>query len=289
MDDDGRAIDALERQVAAGSVDAAARYDLAVLLLSEYEQRPQPALLGRAREQLTRAVLLQPAHAPSHAALGYTFDLEEDGAERALECFRKAHRLAPQIKTWEIFGLTLLAETGREDEAIAGMESAAPTHDVDLRTLREELMRAGFPTDARTLLANGFLHARNFFRSDLLDEAERILNRLDRGRKRRVAAGELAACRGMQRELERRFDRANVPAAIRPLARWARRYGVGDDVCRPLLLKRLSRTERATLIRKVDERSETIHAWLDTFGAGSMPIEAGAFLYLLSGVDEIRG
>jgi len=93
----------------------------------------------------------------------------------------------------------------------------------------------------------------------------------------------------MQRELERRFDRATVPAAIRPLARWARRYGVGDDVCRPLLLKRLSRTERATLIREVDERSATIHAWLDTFGAGSMPIEAAAFLYLLSGVDEIRG
>jgi tetratricopeptide (TPR) repeat protein len=92
------AIELLERKVAANVDDAAARYQLAVLLLDEYGRVSEPELLSRAREQLTRAVQLRPKHAPSHAALGYTYDLTEDGAEQALVCFREARRLNPRDK-----------------------------------------------------------------------------------------------------------------------------------------------------------------------------------------------
>jgi tetratricopeptide (TPR) repeat protein len=290
MSGDGHAIEVLERRLAADADDADSCYKLAILLLDEYSSvsDPDPERLDRAREHLKRAIALRPAHAPSHAALGYAYARDEPGAEQALECFREARRLDPRDKVSDVYVLTLLVAAGREEDALAEIEAAAPRHGVDLQALRGELTRAGFPADAYTLLANGFIHAGNFFRSALGDEAERVRNALERGRKRRVAAEELASCREAQRELERSFDVSRVPEPIRPLATWASRYGVGDDHCRPLLLKRLSKKQRAELIRRVDAHAETIGAWLNSFAQGLMPAEAGAFLYLMEGVEEVR-
>jgi hypothetical protein len=79
-----------------------------------------------------------------------------------------------------------------------------------------------------------------------------------------------------------------VPESVRALATWASRYGVGDDYCRPFLLKRLSKKQRMTLTRSVDENAQAIQAWLDSFGGAPMPAEAAAFLYLTIGMEEIR-
>jgi hypothetical protein len=212
----------------------------------------------------------------------------DDGAERALVSFREAHRLDPKHRVYDVYVLTLLQQTGREAEALAEIEAASSRHDVDLHALRSELIAAGMPADAMTLLLNGFIHARNFFRSDLADQAEAIRNRRERGRARRLAAAELKHCTEEQRALQKRFDPTRVPESIRALATWASRYGVGDDYCRPLLLKRLSKKQRAKLTREVDDHAEAIQSWLDSFGQELMPTEAAAFMYLTIGVEEIR-
>ena len=67
---------------------------------------------------------------------------------------------------------------------------------------------------------------------------------------------------------------------------WASRYGLGDDYCRPFMLKRLAKKQRAELVRAVNRHATAIHAWLDTFAAGKMPAEAAAFMYLTLGVEE---
>jgi len=281
---------ALEQKLRADEDDAVALYQLGVLLIEDYDwlDDERPVLLDRAAAHLTRAVRLRPSHAASHAALGYAHDLAADGAEAALACFREAHRLKPRDRVYDVYVLTLLAVTGREQEAIAGIEAAAPVHDANLTTLRRELIAAGMPADADNLLHNGFIRARNFFKSSLMDEAERIRNRLEPGRARRESIAERKRCAEDQQELEKAFDVSRVPAALRALAAWASRYGVGDDACRPLLLGKLSRARRAKLIRDVDEHAGAIQAWLDSFGQRPMSTEAAAFMYLAQGVEEIR-
>ena len=288
MNDVANAIGILKKKNSVNADDAASRYQLAVLLLDEYGRAYDPELLSDAREHLTRAIELRPKHARSHAALGYTYDLTEGGAEQALACFREARRLDPRDRQGDVYVLTLLEATGREEEALAEIEDAAPRHDVDLDALRRELTAAGMPRNAGSLLLNGFIRARNFFRSSLADEAERILNALEPGRAREVAAAERKRCTENQRRLGRSFDALRVPESVRALATWASRYGVGDDYCRPFLLKRLSKKQRMALTREVDENAQAIQTWLDSFGGAPMPPEAAAFLYLTIGVEEIR-
>jgi tetratricopeptide (TPR) repeat protein len=287
MSDNAHAIQALETRVGAKPDDAAARYQLAVLLLDECSRAFDQGLMDRARDQLERAMALDPAHAPSHAALGYTYDIMR-GTERALDCFREARLLDPRHREYQVYAITLLVDLDREEDALAEIADAARRQKVDLAALRRDLTNAAFPVDARTLLVNGFIAARSFFKSSLRDEAERILNTLDRDRKRRVAADDLEGCTKAQRELARSFDASKLPGPLRPLAAWALRYGVGDDVCRPLLLNLMPRKQQVELIHDVDEHAEEINAWLNSFPAGEMSSEASAFLFLLEGVEEIR-
>ncbi|HVJ10089.1 MAG TPA: hypothetical protein VNC62_00825, partial [Burkholderiales bacterium] len=137
------------------------------------------------------------------------------------------------------------------------------------------------------LLRNGFIHARNFLRSRLGDEAERIQNRLRPGRAKREADAQHERCLQDQRELERSFDASRVPASLGALSSLASRYGVGDDYCRPYLLQRLQKKQRAELVRAVHRLASPLHAWLDTFPEGKMPVEAAALMYLALGADEI--
>jgi len=183
---------------------------------------------------------------------------------------------------------TLLVELEREEEALKLLAAMAPRHGVKLAKLKADLAKAAFPVDAHHILINGFIHARNFLRSYLEDEAERMRNSIDRGRKCRVAKEELDRCRQDQLELERSFDPKRVPASIRALASAASRYGVGDDVCRPLLMRKIPKKEREKLIRQADKLAKVIHKWLDTFAEGKMTSEAAAFMYLMNGVEEIR-
>ncbi len=281
------AIESLEARVAAEAGDAAARYKLAVLLLEAHHWSRERRQVSRARDVLKEAVKRRPKHAPSHAVLGYIYDNSGlRAAKHALACMREAHRLNPRDRICEVYLITLLQESGREKEALAAITAAAPRHKVDLKKVRRELAKARFRADAASLLMNGFIRARNFLKSRLGDEAERILNSLKPGRAQREAAAQHERCVQDQRELERSFDASRVPESVRALSRWASRYGLGDDYCRPFLLKRLAKKQRAELVRAVNRHATAIHAWLDTFAAGKMPAEAAAFMYLTLGVEE---
>jgi tetratricopeptide (TPR) repeat protein len=267
---------------------AKALYEEAILLLDEHATEGGEDRRERAGALLSQAIASRPAHARSHAALGHVYDMEENMEERALACFREAHRLDPKDKVAEVYALVLLAEMGREAEALAAIEAAAPRHELDLALLRCQLAEAHFPADARTLVGNGFLRPSNYFNSWLGREAARIRNRREPGRAGRHAQAERQDCWGFQRKLEERFEVSRVPRELHELAVWASRYGVGDDYCRPYLLKRLTKKQKQTLIRAVDAHADAIDRWLNAFAPGEMSDEAAAFMYLAEGAEEIR-
>jgi hypothetical protein len=269
-------------------VSASRDYEDAILLLDIQEPSGNRKRLFQARRHLELAITQRPKHAASHAALGYTNDRLGRRDEQALACFREALRLAPRDRISEVYVLTLLAEMGREKEALAGIKAAAKRHELNLAKLRRELAAARFPADARSLVMNGFIHARNFMRSAIADKAERIRDVRAPGRAQRRAEAERKACGEDQKALARGFEASRVPAEIRALAPLASRYGVGDDVCRPFLLRSLTKAQRDKLIRAVDAHADEINAWLDGFPGGKMTTEAAAFLYLTEGVEEIR-
>jgi hypothetical protein len=206
--------------------------------------------------------------------------------EQALACFREARRLDPHDRPTEVYFLGLLEQTSPSSQVLAEIEAAAVRHDVDLPALRSKLQEAGMPIDARTLLINGFWAPK--FKSTIADEAELIMGALRPGRARKEAAAQRKRCTEDQGQLERSFDASRVPDSLRTLATWASRYGVGDDYCRPYLLRRLPKKERTALVRAVDDNADAIHTWLNSFGDGPMPAEAAAFMYLALGAEEIR-
>jgi tetratricopeptide (TPR) repeat protein len=283
----------LERRIAEKPRDARAHYQLAVLLLATRDLYAfilpdTEGVLTRAEKLLVRAIEIDPKHARSYAKLGYTYHQRGDRLEQALASFQKARELDPKNAIVDVYVPTILVEMYREPEALAELTAVARRQKVNLVKLRKELARVGFPADARTILANGFIRARNFLWSATVNEAERIENSLDRGRKQRVAREELDECMKHQRELKRAFYASRVPAAIRSLASAASRFGVGDDVCRPILMKRIPKQQLGKLIKASDKLAKKVNEWLNTFPEGQMSTEAAAFMYLLSGIDEIR-
>jgi tetratricopeptide (TPR) repeat protein len=282
----------LEQRIADDPGDAKAHYQLAVLLLATWDLRAFDSgdvdgVLARAERLLSRAIDLDPKHAPAHATLGFTFH-QRGTLELALASFLMVRRLNPKDEIVDVYVPTILVEMQRDAEALVELSDVARRQKVDLPALRAKLAKVAFPTDARTLLKNGFIHARNFFWSRLTKEAERIQNSLDRDRKARVAKGARDECRGHQRDLKQGFDTSRVPASIRALAPAASRYGVGDDVCRPLLMKKIPRKDRAKLIEQVDKLAARIDDWLRAFPEAQMSHEAAAFMYLMEGVEEMR-
>jgi tetratricopeptide (TPR) repeat protein len=285
-------IQILERRIAEKPSDARVHYQLAVLLLATrdlhaFHTPDAEGVLTRAEKLLIRAIELDPEHALSYAKLGFTYH-QLGRLEQALASFQTARELDPKDATVDVYVPTILVEMYREPEAMAELTAVARRRKVNLAKLRKALANVGFPADARTILANGFIRARNFSWSAMMDEAERIRNSLDRGRKQRLAREELGECMEHQRELKRAFDASRVPPALRSLASAASRFGVGDDVCRPILMKRIQKKQRERLIRDSDKLARKVDEWLNTFPEGQMSTEAAAFMYLLNGIDEIR-
>jgi tetratricopeptide (TPR) repeat protein len=261
-------------------------YEQALLLLDDIEFLRRPARWPRARTLLEHAVKEEPKRAKAHAALGYVHEMLGD-MNRALPSMQEALRLDPGNKIYQVCVPTLLAWMGKERQALAEIRRIAPRHGLDLAKMRRELRAMKAPANALNLIG-GFIHARNFLRSALSREAERIRNRADPGRQAREAKAQHERCVQDQRDLKRRFKAANVPTELKSLSAWAVRYGIGDDYCRPYLLKRLPREDRAKLIKALDAKAAVLQAWLDSFGQAPMPDEAAACMYLASGVEEIR-
>ena len=260
-------------------------FDSGLLELETYLLHSDDAALERVVRAFRQAVALCPENASYRAALGFILDVAGYGNE-AVVALREAHRQNPEDEEVAVLLATVLAESGAETEALEAVEEAALSQQVDLTSLRQELQAAAMPTDARTLIANGFVHARNFLRSRYEEEIDRARRSIAPQDAMRRAAAELQECRAMQQALERDFDARQVPISFRDATRWASRIGIGDDVCRGIALAGLASEERVEMQRVLSDHASSIHAWLDGFEVGTMPPEAGAFMYLLLAVEE---
>lgn len=284
------AIAVLEQRAVVAPDDGDAHYQLAVLLLaadadSHYYRKA--STLQRARKLLERAVELQPSKANRHALLGFVLTHRARDHGAAIDSFRRALRLNPKDKIVQVFIVALLAEMGREREALEALATAARAQKVNLAPHRAALRKAKMPATADNML-QAFIRPRNFFVSNLWREAERLRKKIQPAAHNEQIKSERDDCVRRQRELTRSFDSARVPPALRALASAAARYGVGDDVCRPLLMKRMSKKTRDRLNRDAQRLAEPIAKWLDGFAAGAMSDEAAAYMYLLEGLDDLR-
>lgn len=246
----------------------------------------EAASLPRAVEAFRSATDLESDNSGYWVGLGFALDAS-DLPREALAAFRRANELSPDDEEAEVFVLTLLSELGPESEAMAAVEAHAERTGVDLTSLRDDLTAAGMPVDARALLMNGFIRARNFVRSRLEDEIERSQRTQDPEDWAQEVESERRSCTEMQAELERAVEIDRVPPELRDVTEWAIRLGVGDDVCRRSLVEGLTTDERSVVLDVIRERATSIHRWLDTFEDGPMTREAGAFMYLLLGVEEM--
>jgi tetratricopeptide (TPR) repeat protein len=264
---------------------AQARFERGLAELHQYLFHFEEAALPRAVNFFRSATTLAPDEASHWAALGFALDAS-DLPEEAMAALRCANEVDPEDEEVEVFVLTLFSELGPEREAMAAVEALAKRKGVDIEFLREELADAGMPVDARALLMNGFLRARNFLRSTLEDAIERSQRKRDPEEWARQAEAERRECLEMQEELQSNFDYDQVPAGLHDVMPWAVRLGVGDDVCRSMLVERLTTGERSSLHGVIRKQASSIQLWLDTFDDKPMTPEAAAFMYLLLGMEE---
>jgi len=260
-----------------------ARFEQGLRELDRYLFHLEDAALPHAIQSFRAATELTPQHLESWVALGFALDAAgiPDEAATALRCARK---IAPDDQEIEVFVTTLLSESGPESEALESVRALAERRGVDLESLRSNLNAADMPTDSRTVLLNGFLSARSFVRSRLED----LIARQARCTEATLqAAADEDECDALQEDLRASLDVDCLPGQFRELTPWVIRLGIGDDVCRGLLMEDLTRAERAELHRLIQLHAPRVHDWLDKFDDESMTPEAAAFMYLLLGVEEM--
>jgi predicted Zn-dependent protease len=304
-------IEILERRVAENAEDAKSIYQLAVLLedqrTSDFHSghtRHEEAIarltsgdieldaltskaLSRIRTLLTRVISLQPGHARAHAQLGHTLVTLGDH-EQALAMFRISRTLDPGRACVDVYVAEMLATLERDAEFTTEIEALAKRQKVSLKAHRAEIAKTGWK-ETPDLLMQAFIRAGNFLASEIADEAERIRNSLVKGRKKKLAKLEMDDCAARQKQLRKEFRTAKVPKALRSLAAAASKYGIGDDVCRPMIMKKVPKAARARLIKAVDKLAPKVEVWLDSFGGGDkMTVEAAAYMYLYEAIEEIR-
>lgn len=135
------------------------------------------------------------------------------------------------------------------------------------------------------------------------DWDRRTLERLDEQVRRRALAARAAAegtrftryltteagyCERERREALAGFDRAAVPQDLRALIAVARRFGVGDDVCRALFIRKAPAADRKAAIAAVDAAADRIDRWLKSESGPPYRREAAAFFWLLEAVEEMK-
>ena len=288
-------IEILERRIAEDAEDVKSIYQLAVLLEDELIRDPQRQdddswnkSLARVRTLLTRVITLDPKHARAHAHLAHTLSMLLE-FEQSLAMFRLARTLDPKRTSADVSVATILAALERDDEFFVEIKALAKRQKVDLKAFRAEVKATTDFDITPDILLQAFIRPDSSMRSELMDEAERIRNSLVKGRKKKLAKQELDECLARQKQLRKEFRATKVPKALRSLAAAASRYGIGDDVCRPLIMKRVPKATRARLIKAVDKLAIPVNEWLDSFGGGDkMSTEAAAYMYLYEAIEEIR-
>lgn len=288
-------IEILERRIADDAEDAKSIYQLAVLLEDELVRDPQRQdeaywnkELARIRTLLTRVVTLDPKHGKAHAHLAHVLSMLLE-FEQALAMFRLARTLDPKRTSADVSVATILAAMERDEEFFVEIKALAKRQKVDLQAFRAEVKATTNFDLTPDILLQAFIRPDISMRNELADEAERIRNSLVKGRKQKLAKQEIADCVARQKQLKKEFTAMKVPKALRSLAAAASTYGIGDDVCRPQIMKKVPKATRVRLIKAVDKLAPQVQAWLDSFGGGeNMTVEAAAYMYLYEAIEEIR-
>ncbi len=84
------------------------------------------------------------------------------------------------------------------------------------------------------------------------------------------------------------FDERVVPEEVRELIPLARRFGIGDDSCRALVIRRTRAAERRIAAAAVAARADRVEAWLTSQGGPPYGREAACFFWLLEAAEEMR-
>ncbi len=269
--------------VRANPLDARAHYGVGLLhLLSDAGTR---APLRAALRSALRSAALKADSADVHALLAMIYHELQD-PKRALVSAREASRLKPRDRDYANFLLLMLAAAGRMAEFRALLPVVAKLFGRDLRKTAAELRKVHCRVSAANIYLNTFPHARNFLKSRLETDAERLEKIYAPGRVEAGQREELSHALASRKAI--RIARSRVPAPLRPVIPLARKWGIGDDADRGLLGRRVSPAERAKLRRGLPVRvRRQIDEWLNTFAPGSMTDEAAAFMYLLEAYEEI--
>ena len=288
-------IEILERRIADDAEDARSIYQLAVLLEDELWLDPRRddeaywnKALARIRTLLTRVITIDRKHAKAYAQLGHTLGLMGE-YEQALAMFRLSRKLDPKRASVDVSVADMLATLDRNDDFHQEIEALAKRQKVDLKAHIAEVKATTTFEITPDILLQAFIKPFNYLRSELNDEAERIRNSLVKGRKKKLAKAEAEDCAARQKQLKKEFKATRVPKELRSLAAAASKYGIGDDVCRPMIMKKVPKATRMRLIKAVDKLSPKVQTWLDSFGGGDrMSVEAAAYMYLYEAIEEIR-
>lgn len=260
--------------------DPEALYQRALGLVDPSRRGRTARDLERARNLLVEALRMRRNFAAAHSLLAYV-DIELDNPGTAVRALRVAVRLKPRNRTYRRFLLELLDRAGLVRQLRAELPKAAAVENVDLASIRCELLRAGLPADASTVRLNAFPAGKAHFESDLLDAVENL--RRDSVVERDHVDDARAARQAV------RIDGRRVPPALRKAIGLARQWGIPDDAYRADLTSRISSAERAAMRRVLSiSLRRRINAWLDTFhDTRSLSAEATHFMYLLEAFDEI--
>ena len=84
------------------------------------------------------------------------------------------------------------------------------------------------------------------------------------------------------------LDPENVPSYLHDLIPLVTKWGIGDDIIRDDLHKKITEEDKKELIQLLKGRTHEINAWLDSFGSNLMSNEAASFMYMMLGLDEMR-
>jgi hypothetical protein len=103
----------------------------------------------------------------------------------------------------------------------------------------------------------------------------------------RYLSTETDFCERERVEALRGFDETMVPADLTDLVPTAQRFGIGDDVCRALVIRRTRATDRKTIVAAAQPRTGRIQAWLDTLGDPPYGRESACFFWFLEALEEI--
>lgn len=266
---------------------AVAQYELGILLLNRYLRTSNKASRVKAIQSLRKTIAPSPRHVRAHAALGRLLvDNDKSMAEATAE-WGKAHiSLNPRNRIYEVYFITLMCLTGRTEDTIRLIASAAQRRGVDVVSVRRGLLSAGLDADPETVVRNAFIRTRHFLDSWVWDEKERILNSHSATRRSQLRQDESTVCRQFRDTLNKSFRTNNIPSQSATLIPLALRYGIGDDCCQEYFICRMSAQDRGALRKAANTFGTKIHECLDSFGNGEMHIEATTFIYLMLSAEE---